>query len=420
MKVFVVGGGGREHALVWKIVQSPRVDKIYCAPGNAGIAQQAECVNIGAEDIDGLLAFAQAKKIDLTVVGPEAPLVDGIVDRFKEAGLRIFGPGKKAAQLEGSKALAKHFMAKYNIPTARYAAFSRADEAMQHVRDKVGPVVVKASGLAAGKGVMVCEHTADALDAVRSVLVDKRFGEQAGQQVVIEELLVGEEVSVLAFTDGRTVVPMIPSQDHKRVFDGDLGPNTGGMGAYAPAPIYNPELHQIVVRDILEPTVKGLAENGWDYHGVLYAGLMITEEGPKVLEYNVRFGDPETQPVLAMLDTDLIEIIEAVIDNRLDEIEIKWKHGAAVCVVMAAGGYPGSYTKGEVISGLDSAAEHAVVFHAGTAERDGQIVTNGGRVLGVTALGKNISEAINKAYSGVEKINFNAAHYRRDIGQKAL
>ncbi len=420
MKVFVVGGGGREHALVWKIVQSPRVDKIYCAPGNAGIAQQAECVNIGAEDIDGLLAFAQAKKIDLTVVGPEAPLVDGIVDRFKEAGLRIFGPGKKAAQLEGSKALAKHFMAKYNIPTARYAAFSRADEAMQHVRDKVGPVVVKASGLAAGKGVMVCEHTADALDAVRSVLLDKQFGEQAGQQVVIEELLEGEEVSVLAFTDGRTVVPMIPSQDHKRVFDGDLGPNTGGMGAYAPAPVYTPELHQVVVREILEPTVKGLAENGWEYHGVLYAGLMVTKEGPKVLEYNVRFGDPETQPVLAMLDTDLVEIIEAVIDERLHEIDIKWKNGAAVCVVMAAGGYPGNYAKGEVISGLDSAAEHAVVFHAGTAEKDGRIVTNGGRVLGVTAVGENVSEAINKAYSGVEKISFKAAHYRRDIGQKAL
>ena len=420
MKVFVVGGGGREHALVWKIAQSPRVDKIYCAPGNAGIAQQAECVNIGAEDIDGLLAFAQAKKIDLTVVGPEAPLVDGIVDRFREAGLRIFGPGKKAAQLEGSKALAKHFMAKYNIPTARYAAFSRADEAMQHVRDKVGPVVVKASGLAAGKGVMVCEHTADALDAVRSVLLDKQFGEQAGQQVVIEELLEGEEVSVLAFTDGRTVVPMIPSQDHKRVFDGDLGPNTGGMGAYAPAPVYTSELHQVVVREILEPTVKGLAENGWEYHGVLYAGLMVTTEGPKVLEYNVRFGDPETQPVLAMLDTDLVEIIEAVIDERLHEIDIKWKNGAAVCVVMAAGGYPGNYAKGEVISGLDSAAEHAVVFHAGTAEKDGRIVTNGGRVLGVTAVGENVSEAINKAYSGVEKISFKAAHYRRDIGQKAL
>ncbi len=420
MKVLVVGGGGREHALVWKIAQSPLVDKIYCAPGNAGIARQAECVNISTEDTEALLNFARKEKIDLTVVGPEAPLVNGIVDRFKEAGLRIFGPGRNAAQLEGSKALAKHFMAKYGIPTASYAAFSRADEAMQYVRDKAKPLVVKASGLAAGKGVMICQHPADALEAVRSVLIDKKFGEQAGRQVVIEELLTGEEVSVLAFTDGETIVPMIASQDHKRVFDNDLGPNTGGMGAYAPAPIFTPELQEKVKSEILLPTLQGLKENNWEYQGVLYAGLMLTAEGPKVLEYNVRFGDPEAQPLLTMLDTDLVEIMEAIIDRRLHEIEINWKQGAAVCVVMASEGYPGNYKKGEVITGLEEAEKEAVVFHAGTAVKDGQLVTNGGRVLGVTARGKNISDAIVQAYSAVEKINFKGAHYRRDIGKKAL
>jgi phosphoribosylamine--glycine ligase len=419
MKVLVVGSGGREHALVWKIAQSNKVEKIYCAPGNAGISKLATCVDIKADDITGLLQFAKKQAIDLTVVGPEAPLTDGIVDEFNAAGLRIFGPSKAAAQLEGSKALAKHFMAKYNIPTAKYAAFADAKEALQHVRDKNCPLVVKASGLAAGKGVIICQHIADALDAVRRVLIDKEFGEEAGKQVVIEELLVGEEVSVLAFTDGKTIVPMVPSQDHKRIFDGDKGPNTGGMGAYAPAPIYTAELNNIVVKNILEPTLKGLNKHGWQFKGVIYAGLMITPDGPKVLEYNVRFGDPETQPVLSLLETDMVEIMEAIIDQRLDTLEIKWKKGAAVCVVTAAQGYPGNYKKGEVITGLND-IEEAVVFHAGTALQDGQVVTSGGRVLGVTSVGDNLSEAINKVYANVEKINFTGVQYRKDIGSKGL
>ncbi|WP_031515484.1 phosphoribosylamine--glycine ligase [Desulfofalx alkaliphila] len=419
MKVLVVGGGGREHALVWKIAQSPRVDKIYCAPGNAGIAQMAQCVDIQAEDLDGLLDFAQKEKIDLTVVGPEAPLTIGIVDKFTQAGLRIFGPSKNAAQLEGSKALAKHFMLKHNIPTAKYAAFPNEREAMDYVRSKNKPLVVKASGLAAGKGVIICQYMADALDAVRRVLVDKEFGD-AGNQVVIEECLEGQEVSVLAFTDGKTIIPMVPSQDHKRVFDDDKGPNTGGMGAYAPAPLYTPDLHEVVVRDILEPTIKGMANMGWPYKGIIYAGLMITADGPKVLEYNVRFGDPEAQPVLSLLDSDLVEIMEAVIDERLDQVEVKWKKGAAVCVVMAAQGYPGNYPKGDVITGLDKMPENVSVFHAGTAQKEGQIVTNGGRVLGVTAVGQDLPGAIDKAYQGVERIKFNGAHYRKDIGSKAL
>lgn len=420
MKVLVVGGGGREHALVWKISQSPRVEQVYCAPGNAGINQMAQGVDIAADDLENLLAFATDNGIDLTVVGPEAPLADGIVDKFTAAGLRIFGPSRDAAQLEGSKALAKHFMAKYKIPTAKYAAFNNEQEAMQYVRDKNCPLVVKASGLAAGKGVLICQYVADALDAVRRVLVDKEFGEEAGQQVVIEEKLVGEEISVLAFTDGKTIVPMVASQDHKRVFDGDQGPNTGGMGAYAPAPLYTPELHQATIDQVLKPTLEGLQKHGWRYHGVIYAGLMVTAEGIQVLEYNVRFGDPETQPVLALLETDLVDIMEAVIDERLDEIDIKWKPGAATCVVMAAQGYPGSYPKGDIITGLDKMPSGVQVFHAGTALRDGEIVTAGGRVLGVTAVADDLAQAVDKVYQGVGQINFDGAHYRKDIAAKAM
>lgn len=420
MKVLVVGGGGREHALVWKIAQSPRVKEIYCAPGNAGISQMAQCVDIAADDVDGLLKFAVENNIGLTVVGPEAPLTAGIVDQFTNAGLRIFGPSKDAAQLEGSKALAKHFMAKYNIPTAKYAAFTNEQEAMQYVRDKNCPLVVKASGLAAGKGVLICDYLADALDAVRRVLVDQEFGAEAGQQVVIEEKLEGEEVSVLAFTDGKTIVPMVPSQDHKRVFDHDQGPNTGGMGAYAPAPLYTPELHQVTMEQVLKPTLAGLQKHGWKYHGVIYAGLMVTAEGAKVLEYNVRFGDPETQPVLALLETDLVDIMDAVIDERLDEIEIKWKNGAATCVVLAAQGYPGNYPKGDAITGLDNLPEGVVAFHAGTDQKDDQVVTNGGRVLGVTAVADDLPQAVAKVYQGVEQISFAGMHYRKDIAAKAM
>lgn len=420
MKVLVVGGGGREHALVWKIKQSPRVTEIFCAPGNAGIAQDAVCLPIRAEDVDGLLAYALDNKVDLTVVGPEAPLTLGIVDKFKAAGLRIFGAGQKAAELEGSKVLAKEIMEKYNIPTARYASFTEAGEAIDYIRKYGAPCVVKADGLAAGKGVVVAMDEASALEAVRMMLEDRAFGD-SGSRIIIEEFLEGEEVSILAFSDGTAVIPMVSSQDHKRIFDHDEGPNTGGMGAYSPAPVYTKEIEDIVYREVLIPTIQGMKSEGREYEGVIYAGLMITKDGPKVLEYNARFGDPETQAVLMRLDTDLVDIIDAILDKKLDGFPVKWKEEAAVCVVMAAGGYPGSYEKGKAITGLAEAAEAgATVFHAGTAELEGDIITAGGRVLGVTATGKNIPEAIENAYRGVEKIHWEAVQYRKDIGQKAL
>lgn len=419
MKILVVGGGGREHAMVWKLKQSPRVSRIYCAPGNAGIAQDADCIDISAEDVQGLLAFAQKEGIDLTVVGPEAPLTLGIVDVFRAAGLRIFGASKAAAAIEGSKALAKEIMYKYNIPTARYAEFTSAGPAIDYIKENGAPIVVKADGLAAGKGVIVAMDEETAIDAVKMIMEDRVFGE-SGDKVIIEEYLEGEEVSILAFTDGRAVIPMVSSQDHKRVFDNDEGLNTGGMGAYSPAPVYTDALHDEVVRTVLIPTVEGMAAEGRTYEGVLYAGLMITKDGPKVLEYNARFGDPETQAVLIRLETDLVDIIEAIVDKRLAGTDIRWRPEAAVCVVMASGGYPGNYEKGKVITGLNNAAKDAVVFHAGTAEKDGQIITAGGRVLGVTALGRTIPEAITNVYTAVEKIRFDGAHYRKDIGKKAL
>ncbi|KJS15878.1 MAG: phosphoribosylamine--glycine ligase [Peptococcaceae bacterium BRH_c4b] len=419
MKVLVIGGGGREHALVWKISQSPRVAEIFCVPGNAGITGLAKCVDISGEDVDGLLAFALQEKIDLTVVGPEAPLTLGLVDAFEKAGLRVFGPSARAAAIEGSKVLAKDIMAKYGIPTARYAAFDTAPAAEEYIRQLGAPCVVKADGLAAGKGVIVAATEQEAVDAVRLIMSQRAFG-SAGDMVVIEECLVGEEVSILAFTDGETVIPMLPAQDHKQIYDGDRGPNTGGMGAYAPAPVCTPELYNFALEKILAPTVKGMASEGRSYRGVLYAGLMVTADGPKVLEYNARFGDPEAQPVLMLLETDLVEIMEAIIDRRLADIEIKWKKGAAVCVVLASGGYPGSYRKGDVISGLGQETAGVMVFHAGTALRDGTVVTSGGRVLGVTALGDDIPSAINQAYAGVRNISFEGMSYRKDIGQKAL
>ncbi|MFZ5639273.1 MAG: phosphoribosylamine--glycine ligase [Bacillota bacterium] len=419
MKVLVVGGGGREHAMVWKLKQSPRVSRIYCAPGNAGIAQDAECVSISAEDVQGLLAFAQKEGIDLTVVGPEAPLTLGIVDAFRAAGLRIFGASKAAAAIEGSKALAKEIMFKYNIPTAKYAEFTSAGPAINYIKENGAPIVVKADGLAAGKGVIVAMDEETAIDAVNTIMEDRVFG-ASGDKVIIEEYLEGEEVSILAFTDGDAVIPMVSSQDHKRVFDNDGGLNTGGMGAYSPAPVYTDALHEEVVRTILIPSVKGMAAEGRIYEGVLYAGLMLTKDGPKVLEYNARFGDPETQAVLTRLETDLVDIIEAIIDKRLAGMDIRWQPEAAVCVVMASDGYPGDYQKGKVITGLAEAAKDAVVFHAGTAAKDGQIVTAGGRVLGVTALGKTIPDAIANVYKAVEKIHFDGVHYRKDIGRKAL
>jgi phosphoribosylamine--glycine ligase len=421
MKVLVVGGGGREHALVWKISQSPKVTKIYAAPGNAGIAGLAECAPIKAEDIPGLLAFARARAIDLTVVGPEGPLSMGIVDEFSKEGLRAFGPSRKAAEIEASKRFSKDLMKKYRIPTAEYSTFTDKAAAAAYVREKGAPIVVKADGLAAGKGVFVAETVEDALRALDIIMTEKAYG-AAGEQVIIEECLMGEEASFMAFSDGRTVVPMASSQDHKRVFDSDRGPNTGGMGAYSPAPIVTKQLEQKVMDTIMIPTVRAMEEEGRLFRGVLYAGLMIRNNEARVLEFNARFGDPETQPIMARLDTDIIEIIEAILDARLSSLEIKWKPESAVCVVMASGGYPGTYDKGKEISGLDKAAElkKVVVFHSGTARKNGAIVTDGGRVLGVTGLGPAVAAAIDNAYKGVGTIKFDGAHFRGDIGARAL
>ncbi|WP_027717808.1 phosphoribosylamine--glycine ligase [Desulfovirgula thermocuniculi] len=422
MKVLVVGGGGREHALVWKIAQSPRVKEIFCAPGNAGIASLARCVPIGAEDVRGLVEFARREKIDLTVVGPEAPLTLGIVDEFSAAGLAIFGPSARAAAIEGSKVFAKQLMAKYGIPTAGFAVFDDHAAARRYISEKGAPIVVKADGLAAGKGAVVCRTVEEALSAVEEIMVKGVFGE-AGRRVVVEEFLEGEEASVLAFTDGETVIPMLPAQDHKQVYDGDRGPNTGGMGAYAPAPVCTPEVMRAVEEQILRPTVRAMAREGRPYRGVLYAGLMITPQGPKVLEFNARFGDPEAQPLLMLMASDLVEVMEAVLGGRLAETQVRWHEGAAVCVVLASGGYPGPYRKGFPISGLEEAASRhpgVVVFHAGTALAEGRVVTAGGRVLGVTARAESIEAAIAGAYAAVGEISFEGMHYRRDIGQKAL
>lgn len=421
MKVLVIGGGGREHALVWKISQSPKVTKIYAAPGNAGIAGLAECAPIKSEDIPGLLAFAKSRAIDLTIVGPEGPLSMGIVDEFTKAGLRAFGPSGKAAELEASKRFSKDLMKKYHIPTAEYGVFTDKAAAAAYVREKGAPIVVKADGLAAGKGVVVAETVEEALKALDVIMTDKAFG-TAGDRVVIEECLKGEEASFMAFSDGKTVVPMASSQDHKRVFDADKGPNTGGMGAYSPAPIVTKGLEREVMDTIMLPTVRAMEKEGRLFKGVLYAGLMIHDGKAKVLEFNARFGDPETQPIMMRLDTDIIEIIEAILDGRLAKLEIEWKPEAAVCIVMASGGYPGNYEKGNVISGLEKAAGHkgVMVFHSGTSLKDGKVVTDGGRVLGVTGLGPVIAAAIDNAYAGVREISFEGAHFRGDIGARAL
>jgi phosphoribosylamine---glycine ligase len=421
MKILVVGGGGREHALVWKISQSPKVTKIYAAPGNAGIAALAECAPIKADDVPGLLAFAKAKAIDLTIVGPEGPLSMGIVDEFTQAGLRIFGPNRKAAEIEASKRFSKDLMKKYHIPTAEYGVFTDKAAAAAYVREKGAPIVVKADGLAAGKGVVVAETVEEAIRALDIIMTEKAYG-AAGERVVIEECLRGEEASFMAFSDGRTVVPMASSQDHKRVFDADKGANTGGMGAYSPAPVVTKQLERAVMDTIMVPTVRAMEQEGRLFKGVLYAGLMIRNNEARVLEFNARFGDPETQPVMARLDTDLVEIIEAILDERLSALEIKWKPESAVCIVMASGGYPGMYEKGKKITGLDRAAglPEVLVFHSGTAMKNGVIVTDGGRVLGVTGLGPAVAAAIDNAYKGAREIHFDGAHYRRDIGARAL
>jgi phosphoribosylamine--glycine ligase len=421
MKVLIVGGGGREHALVWKVSQSPKVTKIFAAPGNAGIAGLAECVPIKAEDIPGLLAFAKSKAVDLTIVGPEGPLSMGIVDEFTKAGLRAFGPSGKAAELEASKRFSKDLMKKHHIPSAEYGVFSDRAAAEAYVREKGAPIVVKADGLAAGKGVVVAESVDEAIKALDTIMTRKAFG-KAGELVVVEECLKGEEASFMAFTDGKTVVPMASSQDHKRVFDGDKGPNTGGMGAYSPAPVVTKKLERLVMEQIMVPTVQAMEKEGRPFKGILYAGLMINNNEAKVLEFNARFGDPETQPVMMRLDTDLIDIIEAILDGNLSKIDIKWKAESAVCVVMASGGYPGDYEKGKEIKGLENAAKcnDVMVFHAGTKLKDGKAVTDGGRVLGVTGLGPVVAAAIDHAYAGVREISFEGAQFRMDIGARAL
>ncbi len=420
MRVLVIGGGGREHALVWKLAASPRVEKIYCAPGNPGIGALAECIDIDVKDNTALVTFAWENKIDLTVVGPEAPLANGVVDVFAAHGLKIFGPSQAAARIEGSKAFAKDLMKRYGIPTAGYGVFTDADDAKAYIKEQGAPIVVKADGLAAGKGVVVAMTEAEALAAVDMIMTDAVFG-TAGARVVVEEFMQGEEASLLAFTDGRTVVPMVSAQDHKRVFDGDRGPNTGGMGAYAPAPVVTPAVLERVMTEILQPAVDAMRAEGCPYCGCLYAGLMITDAGPKVVEFNARFGDPETQVVLPLLDSDLTTVMEACIDGALDKATVSWRDEAAVCVVMAAGGYPGEYGKGDAISGLDAAAAAgAVVFHAGTALKGDSVVTNGGRVLGVTAMDKDVLRAIEKAYAAVDKISFAGAHCRRDIARRVI
>ena len=419
MRVLVIGSGGREHALVWKIKQSPKVEKIFCAPGNAGTSEFADNIPIAADDIEGLLQFAMKKEIGLTVVGPEQPLVMGIVDRFEVKGLRIFGPSASAAELEGSKSFSKDIMQKYGLPTAEYKIFTSAESATKYIQAKNCPLVVKANGLAAGKGVLLCRSSREALVAVDTIMRQRLFGE-AGDQIVVEEFLEGQEISVLAFSDGQTVLLMDSAQDHKAVYDGDIGPNTGGMGAYSPAPVFTELMRQKVRDKIMLPMVRAMQQEGRTYKGILYAGLMLTKTGPQILEFNARFGDPETQPLMVRMETDIIPLFEACIDGTLGQCQVNWKNKSSVCVVMTAEGYPGAYQKGEIISGLKNAnsTPEVVVFHAGTKEQDGKVLTNGGRVLGVTATGANTESAIQRAYDAVGKVNWRGVHYRKDIGSR--
>ena len=433
MKVLVVGGGGREHAICWKLAQSPKVTELYCAPGNAGIADVAKCVDVSAEDIDGICSFAADKKIDLAVIGPEVPLAMGIVDRLEAAGVRTFGPNAKCSQLEASKSFTKTFLAKHGIPTAGYKEFTDKDELLKSVGIYGYPMVLKADGLAAGKGVVIAETEEAAKEAIEEMMGQRVFG-AAADKIVVEEFLTGVEASMLCFVDENSIIPMESAQDYKRVFDADRGPNTGGMGTYSPSLVFTEELEEQIRERILEPTLKGFQEDGLDFKGVLFIGLMISEDGPKVIEFNNRFGDPETQSVLARLDSDLLDIFMAVTDNKLAEAEIRWKEDKAVCVVLASGGYPGSYEKGKLITGLDDVDEDVIVFHAGTKfasmpedskcaqcaddcdMKTSAVVTSGGRVLGVTATGRTHEEAKAKAYDNVKRISFEGMQYRKDIG----
>lgn len=419
MKILVVGSGGREHAIIRKLKESPKCEKIYAAPGNGGISYDAECVSIGAMDIEGMVSFAKEKEIDLVFVAPDDPLAAGMVDAFEKEGIMAFGPRANAAVIEASKVFSKDLMKKYNIPTADYAVIDSAEEAVKYIEEKNEyPVVVKADGLALGKGVIIAENFEDAKAAVKTIMEDKVFG-ASGNKVVIEEFLTGPEVSVLSFTDGKTLYPMVSSKDHKRALDGNKGLNTGGMGTISPNPYYSDEMAKECMEKIFMPTVAAMNAEGRPFKGCLYFGLMLTPKGPKVIEYNSRFGDPETQVVLPRLKTDFVDIIVACCEEKLSDINIEWSDEASACVVMASGGYPGSYKKGIEIMGLDEngQVDGAVVYHAGTALKDGKLVTNGGRVLGVTALGKNLDEALDKAYAAVKKIDFENAHYRTDIGR---
>ncbi len=420
MKVLVVGSGGREHALVWKLSQSPHVKEVFAAPGNPGMAQLGKCIDIPPLNIEGLAAFAEEEGIDLTIVGPEAPLVAGIVDEFQKRGLNIFGPSKEAARLEGSKAFSKEKMKKFGVPTADFKVFSNPEEAKAYIKEKGAPIVVKADGLAAGKGVVVAQSVEEALEAVDRIMVEKIFG-SAGDKVVVEDCLTGEEASYLVITDGERFIPLATAQDHKAVFDGDKGPNTGGMGAYSPAPILSREMEKEVQEKVIKPILRGMASEGTPFRGILYAGLMITSKGPKVLEFNVRFGDPEAQAILRRLESDLFEVCMSAIEGKLVD-SLKWIPETSICVVLASKGYPGKYEKGKEISGIEEAEklDSVVVFHAGTAIKNGKLVTNGGRVLNVTALGKDIVEARENVYKAVEKIHFDGMHFRNDIGLKAL
>lgn len=420
MKILVVGSGGREHALVWKLKSSPLVKKIYVAPGNAGISLMADCVGIKVNDLQGLADFASDKNIDLTVVGPELPLTLGIVDIFEQKKLRIFGPTKKAAEIEGSKAFAKEFMRKYHIPTASFRIFEDKNDALNFSKAAAYPVFIKASGLAAGKGAVKAENADEGCQIVEQIMGEKIFG-SAGNRIVIEDCLIGQEVTVMAFTDGKTIIPMLSSQDHKQIYDGDKGPNTGGMGAYCPTGIVDEHMMQTIVEQILEPTVYGLDKEGRKYKGILYAGLMVTDYGPKVIEFNCRFGDPETQAVLPLLKSDLADIFIAIVDGNLNIIEPVWKEGAAACIIMAARGYPQKPELGQRISGIRTYREnHAYLFHAGTKRDNKDWITAGGRVLGVTAVNKDIRSALKSAYDTVEKIQFEGVQYRRDIAYQAL
>ena len=422
MNILVVGGGGREHAIVKKLSESSKVEKIWCTPGNGGISCYAECFDVAATDIDGVLALSKKLNPDMVVVAPDDPLVLGMVDVLNENGFKTFGPNKAAAIIEGSKVFSKDLMKKYNIPTAKYETFDNAEKAIAYIKEQnTYPTVVKADGLALGKGVVIALNEEEAVDAVNSIMQDKIFGE-SGSHIVIEEFLTGPEVSVLSFTDGKTVVPMISSMDHKRALDNDEGLNTGGMGTIAPNPYYTESVAKECMEKIFLPTINAMKNEGRTFKGCLYFGLMLTPNGPKVIEYNCRFGDPETQVVLPLLDTDILDIFEAIYDERLSEIDVKWKNESCACVILASGGYPKSYEKGKEISGLDNKGQvdGAFVYHAGTKLKDGKFLTNGGRVLGVTATGKDLETALSNAYAGAKKITFDKVHYRNDIGKRAL